>query len=159
MAMELADKKKREFEVAMVAVEKERQEEGDKVRAIMYEIEETLKEEIEFVQNKAELSAQGKGICDKVLPFLLKLPDMKINIESHTNCKKGKCEEGCHLMELSQERVDTVRCYFVERGASNEFHTKGWGCRHPELKNVRKVRIYPDHSHRELVHEGGLPVQ
>lgn len=150
--MQAADKKKREYEVALAAVEHEREAEREKVRGIMYEIEETLKEEIEFVQNKAELSDQGKHICDKVLPFLLKLPDMKINIESHTNCKKGKCDHGCHLMDLSQERVDTVRSYFLERGASNEFHTKGWGCRHPELKNVRKVRIYPDHSHHEVVH-------
>ena len=91
-------------------------------------------------------------ITKQVLPLLLKLPDMKINVESHTNCKKGKCDNGCHLMDLSQERVETVKHFFKEHGAANEFHTKGWGCRHPELKNVRLVRIYPDHSHRETIH-------
>mmetsp|Transcript_17982 Transcript_17982/g.30084 ORF Transcript_17982/g.30084 Transcript_17982/m.30084 type:complete len:411 (-) Transcript_17982:1063-2295(-) len=151
-ALKLADKKKAEYEEALAVVEQEREAENAKIKAIMYDIEMTLKEEIEFVQNKAELTAIGKGICDKVLPLLLKLPDMKINIESHTNCKKGRCDDGCHLMDLSQDRVDTVKFYFVERGATNEFHTKGWGCRHPELKNVRKVRIYPDHAHRETVH-------
>lgn len=50
----------------MAAVEKERQEQEDKVKAIMYDIEETLKEQIEFVQNKAELTDQGKAICNKV---------------------------------------------------------------------------------------------
>lgn len=151
-ALKLADKKKAEYEAALAAVEQEREAENAKIKAIMYDIEMTLKEEIEFVQNKAELTHLGKGICDKVLPLLLKLPDMKINIESHTNCKKGKCDNGCHLMDLSQDRVDTVKSYFVERGATNEFHTKGWGCRHPELKNVRMVRIYPDHAHHETVH-------
>lgn len=151
-ALLLADQKKKEYEIALVAVAKERQEESDKVKAIMYDIEETLKEEIEFVQNKAELTDQGKVICNKVLPFLLKLPDMKIHVESHTNCKKGKCDKGCHLMDLSQDRVDTVKRYFVEHGSTNEFQTKGWGCRHPELKNVRMVRIYPDHSHHETIH-------
>jgi outer membrane protein OmpA-like peptidoglycan-associated protein len=152
VALQMADKKKAEYEVALVAVEKEREAEHDKVKAIMYDIEMTLKEEIEFVQNKAELTTQGKSICNKVLPLLLKLPDMKINIESHTNCKKGICDDGCHLMDLSQDRVDTVRSFFEEHGASNEFHTKGWGCRHPELKNVRLVRIYPDHAHHETIH-------
>lgn len=32
----------------------------------MYEIKETLRAEIEFAQNKAELTAQGKSICEKV---------------------------------------------------------------------------------------------
>ena len=127
----------------------ERKRENDHIKTIMFEIEETLKEEIEFHQNSPELTDQGKVICKKVLPFLLKLPDMIINIESHTNCKKGKCDNGCHLMDLSQQRVETVKHYLIEHGATNEFHTKGWGCRHPELKNVRMVRIYPDHSHKE----------
>ena len=148
-AKQNADRKKSEYEAAAKKVEEERKREHDKIKSIMYEIEETLKEEIEFHQNSPELTDQGKVICKKVLPFLLKLPDMIINIESHTNCKKGKCDNGCHLMDLSQQRVETVKHYLIEHGATNEFHTKGWGCRHPELKNVRMVRIYPDHSHKE----------
>jgi outer membrane protein OmpA-like peptidoglycan-associated protein len=146
-----ANAKKAAYEAAAQKAEEKRLADEKMVADIMLEIEETLKEEIEFVKNQATLTAQGEAVCAKVVPFLLRLPDMVIHIESHTNCFHGKCDKGCYLMELSQSRVDTVRSYFLKHGCKNEFLTKGWGCKHPELRNIRLVRIYPEKSHKRSI--------
>lgn len=145
-AAHLAERQKEAFVKAAEEAEKQRQEDAIVVESIRRDIEEALKEQIEFVKNKAELTAQGQAICEKIIPFLRRMPKLVIHIESHTNCFRGKCDEGCNLMELSQERVDSVMEYFLAAGCRNKFVTKGWGCKHPELQNVRLVRIFPEHS-------------
>lgn len=150
-ALVIATAKKQAFEAAAEKAEEKRIAEEKMVAGIILEIEETLKEEIEFVKNQASLTSQGEAICSKVVPFLLRLPDMVIHIESHTNCIHGKCDHGCYLMELSQQRVETVRTYFIQNGCKNEFITKGWGCKHPELHNIRLVRIFPEKSHKKRI--------
>jgi outer membrane protein OmpA-like peptidoglycan-associated protein len=148
-----ANEKKAAYEAAAAKAEQKRLSDEKMVADIMLEIEETLKEEIEFVKNQATLTSQGEAVCAKVIPFLLRLPDMVIHIESHTNCFHGKCDgaKGCYLKELSQQRVDTVRSYFLKSGCRNEFLTKGWGCKHPQLRNIRLVRIFPEKSHKRTI--------
>lgn len=146
-----AEKKRLQYVAAAEAAEAVKREHEARIESIRREIEETMKEEIEFVKNKADITDQGKSICDKVIPFLRKVPDIDIYIESHTNCQKGKCDDGCYLMDLSQERVDNVKGYFQKHGCQNKFITKGWGCKHPEYRNVRLVRIFPEHSHKEVI--------
>jgi outer membrane protein OmpA-like peptidoglycan-associated protein len=150
-ALTEANVKKLAYEAAAQKAEEKRLADEQMVANIMLEIEETLKEEIEFVKNQATLTPQGEAVCAKVVPFLLRLPDMVIHIESHTNCFHGKCDNGCYLMALSQERVDTVRSFFLKNGCKNEFLTKGWGCKHPELRNIRLVRIFPEKSHKRTI--------
>lgn len=142
-AAKLAELKKREFEKAARDAAAKKEADEAAVEQIRREIEEAMKEQIEFVQNKADITSQGKAIVNKVVPFLLKWPNIPINIESHTNCFKGKCKEGCILSQLSQDRVDSVKEYLLAAGCRNKFSCRGWGCKHPELKNVRLVRIYP----------------
>lgn len=151
MALAESNAKKAAYEAAAQKAEEKRLAEEQMVANIMLEIEETLKEEIEFVKNQATLTPQGEAVCQKVVPFLLRLPDMIIHIESHTNCFAGKCDQGCYLMELSQHRVDTVRSYFLQNGCKNEFLTKGWGCKHPQFRNIRLVRIFPEKSHKRTI--------
>jgi outer membrane protein OmpA-like peptidoglycan-associated protein len=110
---------------------------------ISKEIEEVMKEQIEFEPNHPDLTPQGEAICNRVVPFLLRVPHMPIYIDSHTSCQPGRCDNGCSLMDLSQKRVDIVKKYFEARGCSNIFICKGWGCKHPEYLAVRLVRIHP----------------
>jgi outer membrane protein OmpA-like peptidoglycan-associated protein len=100
--------------------------------------------QIEFVKNEAALSEEGEDVVFEVAQFLLTHPDIVINVESHTNCRSGKCDNGCYLMDLSQRRVDTVRDQLISHGCRNQFKTHGWGCKHPSVGNVRLVRIFPD---------------
>lgn len=157
IATQEAERKRNEFMAAAQRAEQQRidderisadahrkrMEEAAIIESIRRDIEETLKEQIEFVKNKSDITEQGQLICNKVVPLLKRMPHLVIHIESHTNCFLAKCEHGCILMELSQERVDNVRNYFINAGCTNQFIAKGWGCKHPEHKNVRLVRIFP----------------
>merc|ERR1712194_22628 len=105
-------------------------------------LEDTMQQEIGFEKNRKEITDAGKVVCDDVVKTLRQYPELVIHIQSHTSCKVGRCEQGCHLMELSQERVEEVKRYFEGRGCKNVFIPKGWGCRHPEIGNVRKVRVF-----------------
>jgi outer membrane protein OmpA-like peptidoglycan-associated protein len=99
--------------------------------------------DITFGKNSPELDEEGRETCDHMVPWFKKHPEMEINVESHTDCIRGKCKGGCKLKDLSQERVDAVRAYFMAQGCKNIFLTKGWGCTHPVLRNIRLVRLYP----------------
>mmetsp|Transcript_85120 Transcript_85120/g.183508 ORF Transcript_85120/g.183508 Transcript_85120/m.183508 type:complete len:519 (-) Transcript_85120:89-1645(-) len=107
-------------------------------------LEDTMQQEIGFEKNRKEITDAGKVVCDDVVKTLRQYPELVIHIQSHTSCKVGRCEQGCHLMELSQERVEEVKRYFEGRGCKNVFIPEGWGCRHPEIGNVRKVRVFPE---------------
>jgi outer membrane protein OmpA-like peptidoglycan-associated protein len=121
-----------------------RQKAMDDRRAVLDRLEETMKEEIDFEKNQKDITAAGKVVCDKISGILLEYPELEIHIQSHTSCKEGKCVAGCKLMELSQDRVEEVMHYFESQGCVNKFIPKGWGCQHPEIKNKRKVRVFPE---------------
>jgi outer membrane protein OmpA-like peptidoglycan-associated protein len=99
--------------------------------------------DITFAKNSPELDTEGKQVCSEVAEYFREHPEMEINIESHTNCHLNRCNNGCYLQELSQQRVDMVKQEFIALGCHNIFITKGWGCKHPVYGNVRLCRIYP----------------
>ena len=114
------------------------------MEALKKELSDTMQEQqVEFVKNKAELSREGLASCDNIVPILLRNPSLAICIDSHTNCFLEKCKDHCIHMPLSQQRVDCVKAQLKKGGAHNNIITKGWGCKHPEIKNQRGVHIYP----------------
>jgi outer membrane protein OmpA-like peptidoglycan-associated protein len=115
--------------------------------ALKAELDATLETPLEFVKNKAELSPAGLASCRQLVPILRRNPSLAICIDSHTNCFLDKCKERCTHLHLSQRRVDAVKEELAAGGAHNYIITKGWGCKHPDIKNVRAVRIYPAPKH------------
>jgi outer membrane protein OmpA-like peptidoglycan-associated protein len=93
--------------------------------------------EITFEKNSPEMDAEGKETCRTIAGWFSAHPHMEINIDSHTNCFAGKCDQKCYLQELSQERCDKVKECFVASGCQNVILSKGWGCKHPELGKVK----------------------
>jgi outer membrane protein OmpA-like peptidoglycan-associated protein len=124
-------------------LEHKHREELAAMKAMKEELDNSMTEPLEFVKNKAELSPAGLDACTKILPVLLRNPELPICIDGHTNCFLDKCKDHCTHVHLSQKRVDAVKEQLRQGGAHNNILTKGWGCKHPELKNVRAVRIYP----------------
>jgi outer membrane protein OmpA-like peptidoglycan-associated protein/cell division protein FtsN len=112
--------------------------------AVLDRLEDNMREEIDFEKNQDTITEASKQVCDKIATTLLEYPELVIHIESHTSCKAGRCDDGCRLMELSQERVEEVMRYFQTKGCTNKFIPKGWGCKHPEIGNERKVRVFPE---------------
>ena len=112
--------------------------------AALNEIEDTMREEINFVRNECTITPEGHKVVDRVAGTLNKFPELQIHIDGHSFCKKGHCSIDCKLLKLSQGRVDTVRDALVRAGCTNIFLTEGWGCRHPEVGAVRAVKIYPE---------------
>jgi outer membrane protein OmpA-like peptidoglycan-associated protein len=128
--------------------ERRHHEEIAAMAAVRQELQDTLQEQqVEFVMNKAELSAAGRESCRLLVPILLRNPSLAICIDSHTNCFLEKCKDHCIHMSLSQQRVDAVKDELKKGGAHNNIITKGWGCKHPEIKNQRAVHIYPAPKH------------
>jgi len=119
-------------------------------------IEDTMREEIDFVVNDSGITPEGRSVCSKVSNILLQYPELQIHVESHTSCKPGRCTKECRLMQLSQDRVDNVRDALIDCGCQNVFFTKGWGCKHPEVGAERVVKIFPedlDWEEEELARE------
>ena len=129
------------------------QEEIAAMATLKEELDDTMTEPLEFVKNTAELSPSGLQSCLKIIPVLLSNPTLAICIDGHTNCFLDKCKDHCIHVQLSQLRVDAVKEQLTRGGAHNNILTKGWGCKHPELKNKRAVRIYPVPKHAIKLHK------
>jgi outer membrane protein OmpA-like peptidoglycan-associated protein len=129
------------------------QEEIAAMATLKEELDDTMTEPLEFVKNTAELSPSGLQSCLKIIPVLLSNPTLAICIDGHTNCFLDKCKDHCTHVQLSQLRVDAVKEQLTRGGAHNNILTKGWGCKHPELKNKRAVRIYPVPKHAIKLHK------
>ena len=139
---ELSDEEK-----AKKAEEERRQKEKAKRAEALNRIEDTMKIEITFVKNEAGVTDEGAKICSDVAAILLEYPELMINIESHTSCsqtEKFNCNEKCRMLDLSQQRVESIKQKLIEAGCKNEFKTKGWGCKHETIGSVRKVKIFPE---------------
>lgn len=135
-----AEEKRKMAEIA----ERKHREEIEAMEVLKKELADTMQEQqVEFVKNKAELTSEGLKSCRMLVPILLRNPSLAICIDSHTNCFLDKCKDHCIHMALSQQRVDCVKAQLKEGGAHNSIITKGWGCKHPEIKNQRAVHIYP----------------
>jgi len=134
-----------EAEAARLAeIEKMKEKARQDRIAVLNRIEDTLQQEIGFVKNDAHLTEDGKRVCDEVAATIVDYPELVIHIDSHTSCKAGHCNNGCRLMDLSQQRVEEVMRHLIEKGCRQKFIPKGYGCKHPELGAVRAVRIYPE---------------
>ena len=87
---------------------------------------------IEFAFNKAELTAKGKEIVDKVGAVLIKYPSINVEIQGHTD-SKGKAK---YNLNLSQSRVDKVKAELIIIGVkADRLKSVGYGETKPIVPN------------------------
>lgn len=134
-------------QAATVTEEVAEEVEKEAMRTLQGQLDSALTEQVEFVKNKAELSPAGLQACKEAVPILLSNPSIAFCIDGHTNCFLDTCRDHCLHVLLSQQRVDAVKEQLKAGGAHNNIFAKGWGCKHPEVKNERAVRIYPAPKH------------
>lgn len=88
--------------------------------------------EVLFEQGKFELQAGADAELNKVVDMLVKYPNMDLLVEGHTD-NQGEWEPN---MKLSEDRVETVKCYLEEKGiAYTRVQTKAWGPSKPIASN------------------------
>lgn len=84
---------------------------------------------INFGNGEASLSTQMYNDLDKLADFMLDNPDLKLNINGHTD-SEGREEFN---LKLSQERADAIREYLIFFGGVDEtrIQAKGYGSSKP----------------------------
>lgn len=103
------------------------------------------KGQVDFVPFKATLTAKGKSTCHDVFRVLDEHPTMSMLVEGHTNCGTP-CAAECKNSKLAEDRCASVVEVLIMTGATNDFQTRAWGCKHPQIGCTAAVIIYPQES-------------
>lgn len=81
-------------------------------------------ENIYYDFNKANIREDAKPSLNQLLNLLDRYPEMKIQINSHTDCRGSNA----YNLKLSKARAQSVIAYLHERGvAQNRLESKGYG--------------------------------
>jgi outer membrane protein OmpA-like peptidoglycan-associated protein len=132
----LAEAKKKEKMVAILAAEKDVVK--DKDRLII------KTEPIYFDYNLWYIRKDSKRILNRVVELLNKYPEMVVEIGSHTD-NRGNDKFNA---DLSQKRADATRGYILEQGIpKNRIAAKGYG------ESVPIIKCIPEDSCDEEQHE------
>ena len=90
---------------------------------------------VKFDTNKSEIKAGYSAMIDKVVDVLNENPDIKIEVQGHTDNIASKE----YNQKLSEKRADAVRDYIIEKGiAADRVRTKGFGLTKPIASNNTK---------------------
>ena len=82
---------------------------------------------IEFESNTTTILPRGRAILDQLIPLLRQSPHTSIEIGGHTD-KYGAVD---YNFELSRNRAEAVRQYFISHGLTNQFNAVGYGASRP----------------------------
>jgi OOP family OmpA-OmpF porin len=100
---------------------------------------------INFKLGDSALQASSNGTLDKAVAVLKEFPDMRLEIQGHTDDvpvkKGGKFADNT---ALSQARAETVRSYFVAKGiGENRLTAKGYGESSPmvDIKDLKGAKL------------------
>jgi outer membrane protein OmpA-like peptidoglycan-associated protein len=89
-------------------------------------------DDINFITNSAELSADAKKIIDEFATFLTENPSIEIEIQGHTD-NVGNDQTN---MDLSDKRARSVYTWLIEKGiASSRLASRGYGETQPIASN------------------------
>ncbi|MDB4962005.1 MAG: putative internalin [Myxococcales bacterium] len=95
---------------------------------------------IQFKVNSTELSSVSSKALDELVAVLVATPDLRIEIEVHTDDLPIRSKKFGTNLELSQARADAIRAYVVAKGVSDHRITaKGYGAAMP-LENPTGLR-------------------
>ena len=82
---------------------------------------------IEFESNTTTILPRGRAILDQLVPLLRQSHHTSIEIGGHTD-KYGAVD---YNFELSRNRAEAVRQYFISHGLTNQFNAVGYGASRP----------------------------
>ncbi|MGN6105795.1 MAG: OmpA family protein [Kofleriaceae bacterium] len=92
---------------------------------------------INFKTGDVALLATSNKTLDKAVAVLNEYPDLKMEIQGHTDDQPLKAKKGAKYtdnMALSQGRADSVKAYFVAKGiAESRLTAKGYGETQPAV--------------------------
>jgi OOP family OmpA-OmpF porin len=108
---------------------------------------------IEFTSNVATLTPKGMTTLNTLIPILQEDPHATIEIAGHTDAF-GTPE---YNMDLSQQRADTVRQFFVTHGLTNRFIAIGYGATKPRTAKQTKTALQRNRRIELRVIENGAP--
>ncbi|MFN0247896.1 MAG: OmpA family protein [Kofleriaceae bacterium] len=90
---------------------------------------------INFRVNSDALLATSNKTLDKAVAVLKEFPDLKLEIQGHTDDQPLKAKKGAKFadnLELSQGRAESVRAYFIKKGIEEmRLSAKGFGDSNP----------------------------
>jgi OOP family OmpA-OmpF porin len=91
--------------------------------------------EVLFDTNKSDLKPEGQAELDKGVAFLLKNPQLKVEIQGHTDSTGAAAWNAT----LSQRRAESVMKYLVSKGVpAGQLTAKGFGPANPVAPNDTK---------------------
>jgi outer membrane protein OmpA-like peptidoglycan-associated protein len=91
-----------------------------------------ITQQIQFEFNKAVIKPDSFGILDEVRDVLRENPQIKIEVQGHTDNVGG----AAYNAKLSQSRADAVRKYLVAHGVeAHRLTSKGYGMSQPLVPN------------------------
>jgi OOP family OmpA-OmpF porin len=100
--------------------------------AVVTESEIKISQQIHFEYNKAIIRQDSFPVVDAVAEILKKYPDLKMEIQGHTDNKGGPD----YNKRLSDLRAAAVRTYLIEHGiASDRLTSHGYGLERPLVPN------------------------
>jgi outer membrane protein OmpA-like peptidoglycan-associated protein len=100
---------------------------------VVTDCEVKITQQIHFEYNKAKIRSQSFGVLDAVVEVLVKNPDIKIEVQGHTdNRGSAKYNKG-----LSDRRAASVLTYLVSHGVPpDRLTSRGYGFDRPLVPNT-----------------------
>ncbi|GAB4513182.1 MAG: hypothetical protein Tsb0020_31350 [Haliangiales bacterium] len=90
-------------------------------------------EGIRFANGQARILPISRRVLDQAVAVLVQYPDLRLEISGHTD-DRGTAERNT---ELSQQRADAVKAYFIEKGIDEvRLKTIGYGPTKPVAENT-----------------------
>jgi OOP family OmpA-OmpF porin len=97
---------------------------------------------IQFESNTTTLLPRGRATLDQLIPLLRQNPHTAIEIGGHTD-KYGAVD---YNFELSRNRAEAVRQYFISHGLTNQFNAVGYGASRPlsgvSFQHNRRIELH-----------------
>jgi outer membrane protein OmpA-like peptidoglycan-associated protein len=88
------------------------------------------------VQSLPILLPESTPEIDNIYDFLVKNPDLKIELQGHTD-NQGDFDLN---LKLSKDRAEAIKKFLIERGIAKErIKTKGFGSTMPIASNVNEL--------------------
>jgi OOP family OmpA-OmpF porin len=97
---------------------------------------------IEFESNTTTIPPPGRATLDQLIALLRLAPHTPIEIGGHTD-KYGAPD---YNLQLSRQRAEAVRDYFISHGLTNQFTAVGYGASRP--LSVAETRAGFQHNRR-----------
>jgi outer membrane protein OmpA-like peptidoglycan-associated protein len=97
-----------------------------------WELREALKDPIVFLPDNPQLNPREKNVVNKIATILKQYPSVPVSITGHTSTD---------LLDMSQERADSVAKELRKLGCENQMITVGWSDEHPTIGHWTGVLV------------------